>query len=105
MVSGGPRPDNVYRCSMKVGVVTGFIPIAVRHVTVKEYHDYGKRLAKASEGHTFYVGSGKLEDCWAYNLCKGLPPDMPVPSDRYEDAEANINSHIIQHQRTTWAVE
>jgi hypothetical protein len=90
---------------MKVGVVTGFIPIPVKHVSEEEYHAYGKRLSSASEGHTFYIGGGRLEDCWAYNICHGMPPDMPIPADRYANAEANINSHIIQHNRTTWAME
>jgi hypothetical protein len=88
---------------MKVGVVTGFIPLPVKHLSEDQYRELGQRLSKACEGHTFFRGGGKLEDCWAYTLCTGLPPDMPVPADRYVSPEVNVMSHIVQHQRTTWA--
>lgn len=90
---------------MRVGVVTGYIKLPVKHVSSTQYHEYASRLSKACIGHTFYIGGGHVKDCWAYDLCTGLPPDMPVPSDRYDSPEINVMSHIIQHQRTTWAME
>src|SRR5579863_5383646 len=91
---------------MKVGVVTGFIPIPVHHLSATRYHQLGNLLRQACVGvaHHAYLGAGPLQDCWAYELCQGLPPANPVPADRYASPEINVMSHIIQHQRTTWAM-
>jgi len=93
---------------MKVGVVTGFIPIPVHHLSANQYHELALTLAGAvlSSGATFraFVNEEPLASCWAYELCNGLPPANPVPADRYASPEINVMSHIIQHQRTTWAL-
>ena len=91
---------------MKVGVVTGFIPLPVKHLSAYQYLDLGLRLAAACEGATqWVVYQGRLEDCWAYDLCTGLPPANPPPEDRYPTPEINVMSHIVQHNRTTWAMK
>src|ERR1700692_4829567 len=91
---------------MKVGVVTGFIPIPVHHLTEDRYHALGSQLQQAcGEADVIRIGGGQLKECWAYDLCTGLPPANPVPADRYASPEINVMSHVIQHQRTTWAME
>ena len=90
---------------MKVGVVSGFIPLPVRHLTERQYRDYWMQLLRAIGGIPHYAGGGRLDDCWAYDLCTGLPPANPPPADRYATQEINVMSHIVQHQRTTWALE
>jgi hypothetical protein len=91
---------------MKVGVVTGFIPLPVKHLTSMQYYALGDKLVDACANAVdwFYRGGGSLEMCWAYSLCTGLPPANPVPPDRYATPEINVMSHIVQHQRTTWAL-
>jgi hypothetical protein len=91
---------------MKVGVVTGFIPLPVKHVSEDQYRTLGRRLCNACrDAAVIVVSDGKLEDCWAYDLCTGLPPANPVPADRYDSSELNVKSHIIQHNRTEWALD
>ena len=91
---------------MKVGVVTGYIPLPVVHLTKTAYHKLWRPLDKLTlcHGVQTYVGSGPLKKCWAYDLCTGLPPANPPPADRYPTPEINVMSHIVQHQRTTWAM-
>lgn len=93
---------------MKVGVVTGFVPLPVKHLSEAQYHELGERLFMAI-GVEYPVcrggGEGTLERCWSYGLCTGLQPANPPPADRYPTPEINVMSHIIQHQRTTWALQ
>lgn len=91
---------------MKVGVVTGFIPLPVTHLSVDQYHALGRTMLTACEGvDKAVVMGGPLERLWAYPLCIGLPPANPVPEDRYPSPEVNVLSHIIQHNRTEWAMD
>jgi hypothetical protein len=89
---------------MTVGVVTGFIPLPVLHLAEAKYHELGRQLFEGCKGFPWYRGEGPLEECWAYDLCTGLPPANPPPADRYPTPEINVMSHIVQHQRTTWAM-
>lgn len=89
---------------MKVGVVSGFIPLPVIHLSEDQYTELGVRLAAACGDHRWVLYHGDLDKCWAYDLCTGLPPANPPPADRYPSAAVNVQSHIVQHQRTTWAL-
>ncbi len=91
---------------MKVGVVTAYVPLPVKHLTEKQYRDYGDRLQAAvedAEGVTLARFTATLPACWAMDICTGLPPANPVPADRYDTPEINVMSHIVQHNRTTFA--
>lgn len=91
---------------MKVGVVTGYTPLPVKHLSEAQYTELGDRLHAACLGaasRIWWVGQ-PLKDFWACELCRGLPPANPPPADRYETPEINVMSHIVQHQRTTWAL-
>jgi len=90
---------------MKVGVVTGFIPLPVKHLTEEKYHALWRRFADAAFPNVVHVGDGPFVTCWAHDLCWGLPPANPVPADRYDTPEINVMSHIVQHERTEWAIE
>jgi hypothetical protein len=90
---------------MKVGVVSGFIPLPVKHLSALQYYALGDKLMRACLGVDRFVGGGELDRCWAYALCTGLPPANPPPADRYETQDINVMSHIVQHQRTTWALQ
>lgn len=89
----------------KVLVVSAYIPLPVRHLTEAQYRTLGARLAGAVEPYPFVVYEHPLEECWLYNE-PGLPwvPAAPVPLDRYATPEDNVKSHIIQHNRTEWAL-
>lgn len=91
---------------MEVGVVTGFIPLPVLHLSEEKYHALGTRLSTAvrQTGALWASCTTRLERCWAYDLCVGKQPSNPPPVDRYPTPEVNIMSHIVQHQRTTWAM-
>lgn len=92
---------------MEVGVVTGFIPLPVLHLSKGQYYALGNRLIAAvrQTDATFHMGSVALSQCWAWDLCIVKPPSNPPPADRYPSPEINVMSHIVQHQRTTWAME
>lgn len=92
---------------MKVGVVTAFVPLPVKHLSPEQYHELGHKMIGAvqSAGATVrFFNDDKLESLWAYDLCTGLPPNNPVPADRYDSPEINVQSHVVQHNRTTWAM-
>jgi len=92
---------------MNTGVVTAFIPLPVKHLTSGQYHDLAVDLVAGADDAGAKVMTfmdDKLGDLWAYNLCTGRQPDTPVPPDRYPSAEVNIMSHIVQHNRTAWAL-
>jgi hypothetical protein len=91
---------------MNVGVVTGFIPLPVKHLSETRYHELYRELHDAvlGAGAVLSKQGGTLAECWAYPMCTGFPPANPPPPDRYETPEINVMSHIVQHQRTTWAM-
>ncbi len=87
---------------MKVQVVSAFVPLTVKHLSMDQYHEYGTRLTKACGGRlrTFTHG---LEKCWAYGLHE-MPPATETPGDRYATPRDHVASHIVQHNRTAWAM-
>lgn len=89
----------------EVIVVSSYIPLPVRHLTEEQYRALGGRLAAASSAYRFHLFEHSLEECWLHSE-PGLPwvPAYPPPADRYATPEDNIRSHIIQHNRTEWAL-
>lgn len=91
---------------MQVGVVTAYVPLPVKHLTPMQYLDLGVRIQNVCKAKAQWLCfEHKLELCWAYDLCTGLPPNNPVPADRYDTPEINVMSNIVQHNRTTWAMQ
>jgi len=85
-----------------VRVVTAFTPLPVTHLTENQYTALGDTLVAACDGN-ISVYRDRLDDMW---LAKENPPMIPAaprPADRYPTDEINVMSHIIQHNRTTWA--
>lgn len=92
----------------KVAVVSAFVPLKVKHMDADTYHALGERMfAAAIEGgaSSVFFGDRWLTGCWSYGLCKDLPPATDTPADRYETPQHHVNSHIVQHTRTQWALE
>lgn len=91
----------------KVAVVSAFVPLKVKHMQADEYQKLGDEMLVAAQeaGAVLAPFLGySLDMCWSYNLCKDLPPATGTPSDRYETPQDHINSHIVQHTRTQWAL-
>lgn len=86
-------------------VVSAYIPLLVRHLSESQYRELGSRLIDAARPYTFELFEHPLEECWLAKE-EGLPmvTAVPVPADRYASAKDNVESHIIQHNRTEWAL-
>jgi hypothetical protein len=92
---------------MKIGVVTAFVPLNVKHLTAMQYHELGARLQGAVlESGAEYCKflTDKLEDCWLAKENPPMVPANPVPGDRYAGPVENVQSNIVQHNRTEWAL-
>lgn len=91
---------------MKVKVVSAFIPLDVKHLSAEQYHAYGARLREACGGR-LRVFEHPLEECWVakeYAL-DALEPATATPLDRYATFREHVRSHVVQHNRTTWAMK
>lgn len=92
----------------KVIVVTAYVPLPVSHLTGDQYKQLGEKLKRASEKHHIVsFEEDQLEQCWLHQVVPDIlsyPPAAPVPGDRFATPEINVMSHVIQHNRTTWAV-
>jgi hypothetical protein len=89
---------------MKVGVVSAFVPLNVKHLTADQYHEYGDRLSKAIPPHSRWFCQDTLENCWLWKENPPMVPANPVPGDRYAGPIENVKSNIVQHNRTEWAM-
>ena len=87
---------------MKVRVVTAYVPLKVRHLTKEQYKEFGKRLAGACDGDITVFEDYPLGDCWLSKMPIPMKVAAPIPTDRYASVEENLNSHIVQHNRTSW---
>lgn len=90
-----------------VRAVTAYVPLPVTHLSQSQYHALAGGLIRACDGNisVFY---DSLANCWLWHELQKyppLPPAAPRPADRYPTDAINIMSHIIQHNRTTWAKE
>lgn len=92
----------------KVCLVTAFVPLPVSHLTESQYKDLGAKLKRAASAHTVAsFEEDQLEQCWLHQVVPDIlkyPPAAPVPGDRFATPEINVMSHVIQHNRTTWAI-
>lgn len=90
----------------KVGVVSAFVPLDVKHLTAEQYHEYGRRLTRAvnDAGIMMCKMYNTLEECWLYKESPPMVPANPVPGDRYAGPVENVFSNIVQHNRTEWAM-
>lgn len=87
-------------------VVSAYIPLPVKHLTEGQYRELGSKLVEAVGPRPFVLFEHPLSECWLAKEAR-LPRETaaPVPSDRYATSEDNIKSHIIQHNRTEWALQ
>ena len=94
-------------------MVTAFVPLAVKHLSSARYHELGRRLADACGGRLQVIQHG-VDECWLSRWFKIHPfgvqtdwfkPAQPTPADRYETPGDFVRSNIVQHNRTTWAME
>lgn len=88
----------------RVGVVSAYVPLNVKHLSPDTYRALGRRLKNACGGRDHFFEDFPLEDCW---LSWENPPMIPAgetPADRYDTPEDHVRSHIVQHSRTQWAV-
>lgn len=89
----------------KVTVVSAFVPLDVKHLSRDQYLDYGRQLAEACCDHGVRIFSPwPLSHCWLSQENPPMVPAAPVPADRYATPEANVQSNIVQHSRTQWAM-
>lgn len=89
----------------KVKVISAFIPIPVRHLSPEGYRELGGRLMRACGETPVHVFEHPLEECWLAKRNPPMVPAAPVPPDRYASPADNVKSHIVQHNRTTWALQ
>lgn len=90
---------------LKVRAFTAYVPLNVSHLSSDKYHAYGERLNAACGGDLLFFDDYPFEKCWLA-MAQDLPPANPnVPADRYPTPKDNVRSNIVQHQRTTWAME
>jgi hypothetical protein len=91
---------------MKVGVVTGFVPLPVKHLTAEQYHNLWEltRNAVLDAGAVVVPFHDNIEDMWLWKENPPMVPANPVPMDRYAGPRENALSNIVQHNRTTWAL-
>ncbi len=100
---------------MKVKAVSAYVPLDVKHLTREQYKAYGDGLVEALGDKIKIFWDYPLEDCWLYKWLKDkswrgerwleLPPAHATASDRYATPQHFVWSNIVQHQRTSWAVE
>ena len=88
----------------KVRVVTAYVPLNVTHLSAVKYHELGLRLDEACGGDLSFFDCYPFSKCWLAMASK-LPPASAVPADRYPTPADMVKSNIVQHQRTTWAME
>lgn len=89
----------------KVKVVTAYVPLTVTHLSKSKYHELGERLERACDGDFVFFDNYPFKNCWL-SMAQDLPPANPdVPSDRYPTPKDNVRSNIVQHQRTSWAMQ
>ncbi len=90
---------------MKAKVVTAYVPLDVKHLTADQYHAYYDVIERAVGVENVHCFDGfPLERCWlAHEPDLPRVPANPVPADRYDSPAANVRSHVVQHNRTTWA--
>lgn len=88
----------------KVGVVTGFVPLKVKHLTRDQFSALGSRLKRACADVTFVEHISSLDDMWLLRENPPMVPANPVPGDRYAGPIENVLSNIVQHNRTEWAL-
>jgi hypothetical protein len=94
---------------MRVKVVTGFVPLKIKHLTHEQYDVYYDKLLDGLDRHEL---PALMFESFAHLWCQQKHPDWlklplaaPRPTDRYETDEANMCSHFVQHNRTTWAMK
>jgi hypothetical protein len=89
----------------KVKVVTAYVPLNVSHLSAAKYHELGAALTRACDGDIKFFDDYPFDKCWLA-LADDMPPANPdVPADRYPTPKDNVRSNIVQHQRTTWAMQ
>lgn len=90
----------------KVRVVTAFVPLNVKHMTTSDYMTLGEKMTSAAKRAGAEVSwfQQTLNQCWAYDLCTGRRPATETPDDRYASPIEHVASHIVQHNRTEWAM-
>jgi hypothetical protein len=90
-----------------VAVVSAFVPLNVKHMTADRYMDLGGKMCAAAcrSGATADLIKSDLVSCWSYDLCAGRQPATSTPADRYATPRDHVNSHIVQHTRTQWALQ
>lgn len=90
-----------------VTVVSAFVPLNVKHMSVDAYTTLGASMLDAAEmaGAAAFKITAALTDCWSHDMCLNLPPATETPADRYATPLDHVKSHIVQHTRTQWALE
>ncbi len=91
---------------LNVTVVTAFIPLSVKHLSVDQYKEFGARLKRACGERMCAFEGYDLSACWLTTHPELVwKPATETPADRYSSPEEHIRSHIIQHSRTQWALK
>lgn len=88
----------------KVKVVSAFVPLKVKHLSEDQYHDFGAQLEAACTGRARFFRGFRFEACWLYGENPPGVPATETPKDRYETDQDFVNSNIVQHSRTQWAL-
>lgn len=84
---------------MAVKLVTGYVPLAVRHRSLVEYHSLGSRLLGVDVTRKAFV-NWPLSECWMYKFLKCRPP--VTYADGGDPGKNTLDYHIVQHQKVEW---
>lgn len=82
---------------MSVHLVSGYVPLDVKHRSQDEYHRLGANLAELPVSSSIYLNT--IEDCWMYHAVKGK---NYIARDANDTGKNTMGYHIVQHQKTTW---
>jgi hypothetical protein len=86
-------------------VVTGYVPLKVKHMDPLQFYDLGQQLEHAVYGHAGFQCFEKFpyEKCW---LAKENPPMVganPRAEDRFETDEQHAKNNVVCGQFVEWA--
>lgn len=92
---------------MKVKVVTGYIPLPVRNMSVEQFRANGKRLLDCLPCPVTVFDEPDIDGCWAKQFLDHLhlplvPSANNVPADRFPSPAVMAMSNIIQNQKSEW---
>ncbi len=85
---------------MTVHLVSGYVPITVRHRSEAEYHRLGAHLIALPVKSSIYMST--IDECWMGHAIAGKDYK---PRHGHDEGKNTMEYHIVQHQKTTWMLK